>query len=114
MVVNYLLYNMRNEIPLHCIDSFMKKFGSYPSICSVEPPYTPEDFIVKTIHKYHKLWEVKTVNEDGNITYLDVLLEYDPTGILLYIKDNSHIFILSGVDKSNIVDFTIHNLKKNK
>lgn len=103
---------MFNEIPRHCIETFIRRYNSYPSICLVEPPYNPEDFIQKSINKYHKLWDVKTVGEKGDITYVDVLLEFDSTGILLYIKDNSRIFILSGIDKANVVDFTIHNLKK--
>jgi len=103
---------MINDIPQFCIETFVRKYKTYPSICLVEPPYKPEDFIEKAINKYHKLWEVKKVDSDGNITYNDILLEYDATGILFYIKHGNTIFILSGNDKSNIVDFTIHNLKK--
>lgn len=105
---------MVENIPLHCIDVFVKKFGVYPSVCLVKPPYNPENFIDKSIEKYYKLWETKTIESDGKISYSDILLEYDPTGILFYIKGGTDIFILSRIDKLNIVDFTIHNLKKRK
>ena len=103
---------MINQIPTHCIETFVRKFKNYPSICFIEPPYRPENFINQSIKKYHKLWEVKKVNSEGNVTYIDLLLEYDATGILFYIKEETSIFILSGIDKSDIVNFTIHNLKK--
>ena len=105
---------MINDIPQFCIETFVNKFKTYPSLCLVEPPYTPDNFIEKSMKRYYTIWEVKKVLGSGEVIYSDVLLEYDPTGILFYIKDNSTIFILSKNDKSNIVDFTIHNLKKNK
>lgn len=103
---------MIDNIPKNCVDIFVERFKIFPSICLVEPPYDPENFIEKALTKYHKLWEVKKINSEGILTYCDILLEYDPTGIMFYIKDNDIIFILSKNDKSNIVDFTIHNLKK--
>jgi hypothetical protein len=105
---------MIDEIPQICIEIFIKRFTRYPSITKVEPPYRPEDFVDKTIKKYNILWEVRNVDSEGSITYNDVLIEYDSTGILFYIKNGNLIFILYSNDKSNVVDFTIHNLKKNK
>lgn len=103
-----------NIIPQHCIDTFIKRYNQYPSISIIEPPYNPDGFIDKALKKYHKIWYIKNIDENGNTIHKDVLLEFDPTGIFLYIKDEEIIFILSGIDKSNIVDFTIHNLKKIK
>jgi hypothetical protein len=106
--------NIIDEIPQVCIDIFIKRFATYPSISIIEPPYRPVDFIEKSIKKYLNLWVVKKVDSEGGVTYNDVLLEYDSTGILFYIRNSDLIFILSRNDKSDIVDFTIHNLKKTK
>ena len=63
---------MINEIPTHCLDTFVRKFNNYPSVCFIESPYNPEDFIKKTIAKYHKLWEVKKIDSKGNLKYIDL------------------------------------------
>ena len=54
------------------------------------------------------------VNEKGEVLTKDTLYEYDSTGVLLYFKNGTHIFILTKPDKKSIVEFFIHNLKKIK
>jgi hypothetical protein len=103
---------MTNQIPENCFDSFIKKFNEYPSIFIVEPPYRIDNFIKDALLKRHKLWVVNKIDSNGGSIMTDVLLEYDPTGILFYIKDELTIFMLCSVNKIDIVNFTISQLKK--
>ena len=42
------------------------------------------------------------------------LYEYDSTGVLIYRKSELGIFILTKVDKKNVVDYTLLQLKRLK
>jgi hypothetical protein len=66
------------------------------------------------IKKSHLLWYNDFVNENGEVVTKDMLYEYDSTGVLLYFKNGTDIFILTKPDKKSIVEFFIHNLKKIK
>jgi hypothetical protein len=103
---------MVNNIPENCILTFSKKFNEFPSIYCIEPPYKVDNFVKDVITKRHKLWVTKKITPEGESFFSDVLLEYDPTGILFYIKDETTIFVLCVINKMDIVDFTIHKLKK--
>jgi hypothetical protein len=88
-------------------------YGGSPSFVEVMPPYL-ESAIKTVIKKSHLLWYNDFVNENGEVVTKDMLYEYDSTGILLYFKNGTDIFILTKPDKKSIVEFFIHNLKKIK
>ncbi len=92
---------------------FTKMYGGSPSFVEVMPPYL-ESAIKTVIKKSHLLWYNDFVNENGEVVTKDMLYEYDSTGILLYFKNGTDIFILTKPDKKSIVEFFIHNLKKIK
>jgi hypothetical protein len=101
------------DIPLFCIEMFTKMYGGSPSFVEVMPPYL-ESAIKTVIKKSHLLWYNDFVNENGEVVTKDMLYEYDSTGIMLYFKNGTDIFILTKPDKKSIVEFFIHNLKKIK
>lgn len=101
------------EIPKHCIDTFKERFGSYPSIVRLYPSMSKED-TDKFLSKAHLLWYEDFVNVDYDIIPQHRLYEYDATGVLIYRKSEQEIFMLTKVDKKNVVDFTLQQLKRLK
>jgi hypothetical protein len=101
---------MKN-IPQNCIDTFKEKFGGYPSVIEISPSMTTED-IDKFIGKTHLLWFDYFVNSEHNIVYNDRLYEYDPAGILILRKSQTQIFILTKVDKQNVVEYMLLQIKR--
>lgn len=100
-----------NEIPQHCIDIFKEKFNIFPSIVDVHIS-TYNDNFKKILNKSYLLWYEEVFKENGQIIFKNKLYEYDSTGILIYIKENCNIFILTKVDKKNVVDFILQQLNK--
>jgi len=49
---------------------------------------------------------------DHKIVEVDRLVEYDSSGILIYIKGGVNIFIFTTADRLNVAEFTLHNLIK--
>ena len=101
------------EIPQNCIDTFKERFGSYPSIVGLYPSMSKED-TDKFLSKAHLLWYEDFVNVDYDIIPQHRLYEYDSTGVLIYRKSEQEIFMLTKVDKKNVVDFTLQQLKRLK
>jgi hypothetical protein len=99
------------EIPQNCIDTFEERFRSYPSIIEVYPSMSKED-TDKLLNKSLLLWFDYFVNDEHNIVYKDRLYEYDATGILILRKSQTKIFILTRVDKLNVVDYLLLQLKR--
>ena len=99
------------EIPQNCIDLFKERFKSYPSIIEVYPSMSKED-TDKLFNKSLLLWFDYFVNDEHNIVYKDRLYEYDATGILILRKSQTKIFILTKVDKQNVVDYLLLQLKR--
>ena len=99
------------EIPQHCIDTFKERFGVQPSIIEVNPTISKED-TDKLLNKSHTLWFDYFVNNEHEIVYKDRLYEYDSTGILILRKSQTKIFILTKVDKQNVVDFILLQIKR--
>jgi hypothetical protein len=99
------------EIPQNCIDTFKERFRSYPSIIEVYPSMSKED-TDKLLNKSLLLWFDYFVNDEHNIVYKDRLYEYDATGILILRKSQTKIFILTRVDKLNVVDYLLLQLKR--
>jgi hypothetical protein len=101
------------EIPQHCIDIFKERFGCYPSIVDIYPNMEKE-VVDKLITKSHLLWYEDFITIDYDVKPQHSLYEYDSTGILIYRKTEGHIFILTKVDKKNVVDYTLQQLKRLK
>ena len=105
-------YNMK-EVPQHCIDIFKDRFGCYPSFVEYSPVLDKTD-VDKLLIKSHLIWYQDCIDEKKDIVPRHKLYEYDSTGIFIYVKYVSKIFILTKVDKKNVVDFTIQQLIKIK
>lgn len=103
-------YNMK-EIPQHCIDFFLEKFGTFPSIIDVSPSMS-EDDSNKFYGKHQLIWFESFVNPEFKSVYQNRLYEYDSTGILILRKMNTKIFILTKADKQNAVDFLLQQIKR--
>ena len=99
------------EIPQNCIDTFKERFKSYPSIIQLYPTLSNED-TDKLLNKSLLLWSNQFVNNEHDIVYKDRLYEYDATGILILRKSETKIFILTRVDKQNVVDYILLQLKR--
>ena len=99
------------EIPQNCIDTFKARFLSQPSIIEVYPTLSNED-TDKLLNKSLLLWSNYFVNNEHDIVYKDRLYEYDATGILILRKSETKIFILTKVDKQNVVDFVLLQIKR--
>jgi hypothetical protein len=99
------------EIPQHCIDLFKEKFNTHPSIVDVHPNIG-DDNTDKLFGKTHLLWFDYFVNDEHEVVYKDRLYEYDSTGILILRKSKTKIFILTKVDKQNVVDYFLLQIKR--
>ena len=99
------------EITQNCIDTFKERFGVHPSIIEVYPTLSNED-TDKLLNKSLLLWFDYFVNNEHNIVYKDRLYEYDATGILILRKSKTKIFILTRVDKLNVVEYLLLQLKR--
>ena len=99
------------EIPQNCIDTFKERFKSYPSVIEVQPTMD-EDNTDKLFGKRHLLWFDYFVNDEHEVVYKDRLYEYDPAGVLILRKSETKIFILTKVDKQNVVDYLLLQIKR--
>lgn len=99
-------------IPEHCTNIFKEKFGSFPSITKVEPPFNDNLQTRMLSNKYHTIWYERFVDSEGVVHDTNLLKEFDSSGILLYTNEEGVIFILSITSKQDIVDYTIQQLKK--
>ncbi len=99
------------EIPQNCIDIFKERFKTYPSFVEVFPNMKKED-VDKFLGKSHLIWFEDFVTVDYDIKPQHRLYEYDSTGILIYRKSEVGIFILTKVDKKNVVDYLLLQLKR--
>ena len=103
-------YNMK-EIPQNCIDAFKERFGTYPSVVEVYGEMSNEN-TDKLLSKSLLLWFDYFVNNEHETIYKDRLYEYDATGILILRKSKSKIFILTKVDKQNVVEYLLLQIKR--
>jgi hypothetical protein len=75
-------------------------------------PVLDKTDIDKLLIKSHLIWYQDYVDEKKDIIPRHKLYEYDSTGVFIYVKYVGKIFILTKVDKKNMVDFTIQQLKR--
>jgi hypothetical protein len=66
----------------------------------------------KLFSKSHLLWFDYFVNNEHNLIHKDRLYEYDSSGIFILRKLKTKIFILTKVDKQNVVDYFLLQLKR--
>ena len=92
----------------------MNKFGSYPSITHIKPPFNESIYDRMLGDRYHTIWYEKFIDEEGTKHDTKTLKEFDSTGIYLYLNDKGDVFILSTANKQDIVDYTTNELKKIK
>jgi hypothetical protein len=90
---------------------FKEKYKLFPSILKIEMNNAPLNLIERFIAKSNLLFVNKSVVYD-KIVEDEKLVEYDSTGILIYINQGKNIFILSTVDRLNVAEYTLHNLIK--
>lgn len=64
------------------------------------------------LSKSHLLWYEDWMNNEYITLHQGRLYEYDSTGILIYRRLETDIFILTTVDKKNVVDYMISQLKR--
>lgn len=88
---------------------FKDRFKQIPSV--FEHKTIKKDVISKFISKSHLIFVNKMVI-DGAIIETEKLLEYDSNGILIYVKNNIDIYILTTSDRLGVAEFALHNLIK--
>jgi len=99
------------EVPQHCIDIFKDRFGSYPSLVEYSP-ILDKNGVDTFLGKSHLIWYQDFIDEKKDIVPRHKLYEFDSTGILIYVKYIGKIFILTKVDKKNVVDYSLQQLKR--
>lgn len=99
-------------IPKHCIEFFKDKFNTYPSFIGLS--FQLENLMIKKINEKSKLlWLNKTVTKDEKKEN-EKFLEYDSTGILIYIKDENLVTFLTTSEKIQNVELILSQLKRIK
>ena len=103
-----------DNIPQHIIDLFRSNNSTlFPCISYIEIPH--KDILTKLFSKSEIIWYYSNENQSKKIL-IETYLVYDKTGIDIYYKLNEkkiyQVFILSKIEKRDIVDFTLHYIKK--
>lgn len=101
------------KIPPHCIEIFKERFKTFPSLINIILD-KPEEVINNFFKKSHLVWFNTQINDDGKKIEKEKFFEYDSSGIMVYIKGGNQIFILTTIDRLNVAEFTILNLKRIK
>lgn len=90
---------------------FKEKYKLEPSVLFFKNEKIEKEKIEKFLSKSYMIYVNKEVI-DHKIVEMERLVEYDSSGILLYIKEGVDIFILTTADRLNVAEFTLHNLIK--
>lgn len=99
-------------IPKHCIEFFVDKFSQYPSFVSLETS-TNEEVLKKLTPKTKTIWVNKAITDDKKIIK-EQFLEYDSSGIMIYIKDDINLTFVCQADKIQNVELLLSQLKRIK
>jgi hypothetical protein len=110
------------KIPKHCIEIFVKTFDEHPSVIEIPIPLKNEGIIKnidKLIGKSELIWThiqkvLPIFGEDKMKDDITQLLMYDKAGVMLYVHNNTKIFILTTVNRLNVTEFTVNNILKTK
>ena len=102
------------KIPQHIIDLFREYNGDvYTCISYIK--IKDKSILTKLLNKSTTIWYMTDENLSKQ-KMVEEYLRYDPTGIDVYhnVDENNeyHLFILSRIDKRDIVDFTLYTIKK--
>ena len=101
------------KIPQHIIDLFREYRGTYPCISYIK--IKDKSILTKLLSKSTTIWFMTDENQNNQIMVEEYLV-YDQTGIDGYHKldqnGGNELFILSKIDKRDIVDFTLYTIKK--
>ena len=105
---------MNYHIDDHIIESFKERYVTYPSIYTIQ---LKDEVLLKFVKKYHYRWVTVDYIDQKEIT--QGLVEYDVTGIDIYfnkttLENTYNVYFLFKIDKQDVVEFTIHQLKKIK
>ena len=102
---------MNYSIDERIIRIFKERYKVEPSILYFENEKIDKEKIEKFLNKSYLIYVNKEVI-DHKIVEVDRLVEYDSSGILIYIKGGVNIFIFTTADRLNVAEFTLHNLIK--
>ncbi len=99
-------------IPKHCIEFFRTRYyDEYP--CINEFKIKDKDILDKLMKKSIKLWY-----RDVESVIVEEMVSFDMTGIYIYYKRDENesydVFMLSTINKKDVVDFTLHSINKLK
>lgn len=101
------------KVPEHIIDLCKIEIGSYPCVSYVR--ILDKSILTKMLTKSTTLWYLMDANHDKSLMVEEFLI-YDNTGIFIYysLSENNEydVFILSRIDKRDIVDFTLYTIKQ--
>ncbi len=98
------------QIPEHCIVKFEKDHGSYPSILEMIPIHNKE-LLNKFFSKSRVIWRNEITNDIRTRT-IHKLIDYDPSGVMVYINEEINIFILTTESRLDVAKLTLTRLKK--
>lgn len=98
-------------IPEHCIEIFKKRHEQYPHLISVNQEYIKID-LDKFLSKSTYIWTNTRINAEGKKNILERFIEYDSSGIMIYIKEGQGIFILTRGDRLNVSEYIVSKLNK--
>ena len=104
---------MEHTIPKHCIDIFIEKFNSYPSIIEFNPNKTKES-VNKFLNKSEVIWSNEFIDSEGKKRMIEKFVLYDSTGIMIFINEALTLFILTTIDRYGVAEYSIETLKKLK
>jgi|694.fasta_scaffold109842_3 hypothetical protein len=100
------------KVPRHCVEFFKNKFDTFPSFIGVD--FDLDVISIDKITKKSKLiWLDKVISKDNNKEN-EKLIEYDSTGIMIYIKDSNCLTFLTTSDKIQNVELILSQLKRIK
>jgi hypothetical protein len=100
------------KVPRHCVEFFKNKFDTFPSFIGVD--FDLDVISIDKITKKSKLiWLDKVISKDDNKEN-EKLIEYDSTGIMIYIKDSNCLTFLTTSDKIQNVELILSQLKRIK
>ena len=89
----------------------MMSFPECPSIIEIGFNTTKES-IDKFINKSKTIWVEEFFDGDGNKTIRENFVLYDKTGVMVYVKDETKVFILTTIDRREIAEFSLQTLKR--
>ncbi len=101
-------------IPENCIETFIKKFNHYPSIIEVDLSNVNNIKLDELINKYQLIWFNSKTNLSDKLKIDEMMVEYDPVGVLIYRKNNDSLFILTTIDRRNVSEYLINIIKRLK